>query len=63
MTQTFRSQPDEFSFSERIASMAVAIETCPFTTKVLWLSYTDREAKALLHRGGEETRRWEERAV
>ncbi len=56
MTKTFHSQPDEASRSAPIASPAVAIATCPLTSKVFWHCYTDREAKALLWRGGERRR-------
>lgn len=56
MTESFHSLPDEARRSVPIASLAVAIATCPLTTKVFWHSYTDREAKALLYREGERDR-------
>lgn len=57
VTESFHSQPDEASCSVLIASLAVAIATCPLPTKVFWHCYADREAKALLQRGerGERT--------
>lgn len=47
MRESFHSRPDEASHPVPIASLVVAIATCPFNTKVFWRSYTDREAKAL----------------